>query len=67
MCQAKVYLGDDLVAEEVTGLQRSGEGVLLKRFFEEPRLVAADVVQIDFLKHTVLLQPLEGVKDEGDR
>ena len=66
MCQAKVYLGDEMIAEEVTGLERAEGGVLLTKFFEEPRLVAGAVRQIDFLKHRVLLEPLAEVRDEGD-
>jgi predicted RNA-binding protein len=67
MCQARVYLGDELIAEDVTGLERADGGVVLTKFFEEPRLVAGAVRKIDFLKHRVLLQRMEEVGDEGDR
>jgi predicted RNA-binding protein len=67
MCQAQVYLGDELVAEDVTGLERADGGVVLTKFFEDPQLVPGAVLRIDFLKHKVLLERLEGLVDEGDR
>jgi predicted RNA-binding protein len=59
MCQATVYLGDEEVAREVTGLELTDEGVRLTAFFEEPKVVAGRIRYIDFLKHRVQLQPLE--------
>jgi predicted RNA-binding protein len=59
MCQATVYLGDEEVAREVTGLELVDEGVRLTTFFEEPQVVPGRVRYIDFLKHRVQLQPLE--------
>ncbi|MGD9001883.1 MAG: CooT family nickel-binding protein [Anaerolineae bacterium] len=59
MCQATVYLGDEEIAREVTGLEQIDEGVRLTAFFEEPVVVAGRVRSIDFLKHRVQLQPLE--------
>jgi predicted RNA-binding protein len=59
MCQATVYLGDEEIAREVTGLEQIDEGVRLTAFFEEPVVVAGRVGSIDFLKHRVQLQPLE--------
>jgi predicted RNA-binding protein len=59
MCQATVYLGDEEIAREVTGLEQIDEGVRLTAFFEEPVVVAGRVRSIDFLKHSVQLQPLE--------
>ncbi|MGD8968393.1 MAG: CooT family nickel-binding protein [Anaerolineae bacterium] len=59
MCQATVYLGDEEVAREVTGLELMDEGVRLTTFFEEPQVVPGRVRYIDFLKHRVQLQPLE--------
>jgi predicted RNA-binding protein len=60
MCQATVYLGDEEVAREVTGLELVDEGVRLTTFFEEPQVVPGRVRYIDFLKHRVQLQPLQG-------
>jgi predicted RNA-binding protein len=59
MCQATVYLGDEEVAREVTGLEPTDEGVRLSAFFEEPKVVPGRIRYIDFLKHRVQLQPLE--------
>jgi predicted RNA-binding protein len=59
MCQATVYLGDEEVAREVTGLELMDEGVRLTTFFEEPQVVPGRVRYIDFLRHRVQLQPLE--------
>jgi len=62
MCQATVYLGEEEVAREVTGLEVSDEGVRLTSFFEEPQVVPGRVRHIDFLKHRVHLEPLEEEK-----
>jgi predicted RNA-binding protein len=59
MCQATVYLGEEEIAREVTGLQLTEEGVRLTSFFEEPKEVPGRVVHVDFLKHRVQLEPLE--------
>jgi len=64
MCQATVYLGDHKIAEEVTGLELVQEGVRLTTFFEEPRIVPGRINYIDFLKHRVLLDPMERAQDE---
>lgn len=58
MCQATVYLGDEEVAREVTGMQLTEDGVRLTSFFEEPKVVRGRVLHIDFLKHRVQLEPL---------
>lgn len=63
MCQATVYLGDKEIAREITGLGLTDEGVRLTSFFEDPQVVPARVLHIDFLKHRVQLEPLE--EDEG--
>jgi predicted RNA-binding protein len=59
MCQATVYLAEEEIAREVTGLQLTEEGVRLTSFFEEPKEVPGRVVYVDFLKHRVQLEPLE--------
>jgi predicted RNA-binding protein len=63
MCQARVYLVRDGQEEEVLRdvilLERTPQGVRLHTFFEEPRLLAAEVAQVDLLKHTVRLVPKE--------
>ena len=59
MCQAAVYLGDREVAREVIGLEVDEDGVRLRTFFEEPQVVRGRIRHIDFLKHRVLLEPME--------
>ena len=59
MCQATVFLGEEEVAREVTGLEPLDEGVRLTTFFEPPQVVPGPVQYIDFLKHRVQLAPLE--------
>ncbi|MGD2165814.1 MAG: CooT family nickel-binding protein [Anaerolineae bacterium] len=59
MCQATVYLGDEEVAQEVTGLTLIEDGVRLTSFFDEPRTIPGRVVDVDFLKHRVQLEPLQ--------
>jgi predicted RNA-binding protein len=66
MCQARVYLGDQVVAEEVIGLEPTEEGVRVAVFFEEPMIVPGRIRHIDFLRHRVSLEPLDEVRDEGD-
>ena len=59
MCQATVYLGDQEVAREIIRLETAEDGVRLAALFEEPKLVPGCILHIDFLKHRVLLKPLE--------
>lgn len=59
MCQATVYLGEEEVAREVTGLSLVEDGVRLTSFFDDPQFVEGRVVTVDFLKHRVQLEPLE--------
>lgn len=59
MCQATVYLGDERVAEDVISLRTVQGGVKLRTLFEEPKFVPARVAEIDFLKHRVILEPME--------
>jgi predicted RNA-binding protein len=59
MCQATVYLGDEEVAREVTGLTPVEGGVRLTSFFEDPQVVPGRVLHVDFLKHRVQLEPVE--------
>lgn len=59
MCQATVYLGDEEVAREVTGLQLIEDGIRLTSFFDDPKIIHGRVLHIDFLKHRVQLEPLK--------
>jgi predicted RNA-binding protein len=60
MCQAKVILiknGEEhLVVEDVIRFSIDDGKVWLYRFFEEPLRVEAEVVEADFLEHTVKLR-----------
>jgi predicted RNA-binding protein len=66
MCQATVYLerdGDrELVMDEVTNLWVEDRVVWVSQFLETPVAVRAAIKSADFLKHTVLLAPV----DEGE-
>ena len=64
MCQATIYLGDQKIAEEVTGLEPIEEGVRISAFFQDPTVVPGRVKYIDFLKHRVVLEPLREVENE---
>ena len=66
MCQASVFVGDRMVAEEVTGLELVKDGVRITAFFEPPKIVPGRILHVDFLKHRVLLEPLEGKNDDRD-
>ena len=70
MCQAIVYIVQDgekrEIMREVTSLVPVRDGVQLATFFEEPRVVPGRVGEIDFLRHTVTLIPLESEKGKND-
>jgi predicted RNA-binding protein len=63
MCQATVYIVKDgqkqEVMREVIHMAPVEQGVRMRTFFEEPIVVPGRVTEIDFLKHTVTLVPLE--------
>lgn len=63
MCQARVFLLKDGREEEimrdVIAVEIRPEGLLLKSFFEEPKIIRGEIVEIDFLKHRVLVKPEE--------
>jgi predicted RNA-binding protein len=63
VCQAHVFIArndqEEEVMRDVILLERTEQGIRLHTFFEEPRTVAAEIVKIDLLKHTVHLRPKE--------
>ncbi len=63
MCQATVYLGDREIARDVIWLEPTEDGARFATFFDAPTLVRGRIARIDFLKHNVVLEPLEG--DDG--
>ena len=71
MCQARIYLTsggkEEMVAQDVIALEETPEGVRFSTFFEEPKTLRARVTAIDFLKHTVLIAPLDEEAGSGDR
>lgn len=64
MCQATVYLGNEKVAQEIIRLDQVEGGVRIAAFFEEPQLVPGRIQTIDFLKHWVILEPIEEEHNE---
>jgi predicted RNA-binding protein len=66
MCQATVYLERDgsqeLIMDEVTNLWFEDDTVWVSQLLETPVAVRAVIKSADFLKHTVLLAPV----DEGE-
>lgn len=65
MCQATVYLEEEVVAKEINCLEPVEGGVPVQSFFEEPHVIPGVVKAIDFLKHRVLLEPIAEEGDEG--
>lgn len=59
MCQATIYVGEREIAREVIWLEQVAGGVRVATFFDEPVFVRGRVRRIDFLKHRVLLEPVE--------
>ncbi len=62
MCQMKVMLDNEgqqeLVMEDVTKLEVTGDGIRVSTFFEEPKTVSGVTVKtIDFISGTLTLQP----------
>jgi predicted RNA-binding protein len=62
MCESKVYLataeGDELVLEGVTSIKPEGDGYRLVTLFGEQAHVRGRVLEIDLLKHRVVLEPV---------
>lgn len=63
MCQMKVLLERDgreeLILENVTLLEQTGDGLRVSTLFEEPRLVPGVLARIDFLAGRVVLRAQE--------
>jgi predicted RNA-binding protein len=53
-------MGDREIARDVIWLEPSEDGARFATFFEGPTTVQARIQRIDFLKHRVILEPLEG-------
>ncbi len=63
MCQATVFIrhGEEKqeIMRDVITMEVDGDEVRIRSFFDAPQTLRARVRQIDFLKHTVTLEPLE--------
>jgi len=55
MCQAKAYLDEHPIMEEVIWLEPIQEGFLLRDLFGESREVRGTLRGIDLLKHRIIL------------
>lgn len=64
MCQATVYLvqegQESEIMRDVILLESTEDGVRLHTFFEECKTLSAQVLRVDFLKHTVTVVTTEG-------
>jgi predicted RNA-binding protein len=69
MCQAKILLeeasGERLFMKDVVLLRVEGGTVVLLRMFEEPVELQAEVLEADFLKHTVRLRRTDDARGPG--
>ncbi len=61
MCQSTIYLKkadgeeEELMRDAILVVPRE-DGVLIQTFFEEPKVVDAEIETIDLLKHRVVLR-----------
>jgi predicted RNA-binding protein len=53
------------VMREVIRMAPVERGIRLQTFFEEPVVVTGRITEIDIIKHTVNLVPIEGEKDQS--
>lgn len=66
MCLSKAYVdrngNRELLMEEVAFVKIEGEKLLLRTLFGEQKEIGADIKEVDFLSHSILLGNL---KEEG--
>ena len=64
MCLSKAYIdkngSTELVMEEIASVKIEGDKLLFKTLFGEQKEVAANIRQVDFVSHSILL---EGIKE----
>lgn len=62
MCLSKAYLDKDgkreLVMDEVASIRVEGAGLSLKTLFGEQKKIEAEIREVDFSTHIILLQDL---------
>jgi predicted RNA-binding protein len=67
MCQAKILLeesnGERVFMEDVVYLRLEGGTVQMQRLFEEPVELKAELIEADFLKHTVRLRQTDQLQE----
>ena len=60
MCQSNVYVveedREELVQEDVAFIEVEGDSISLRSLFGEPLSLRGRVIQIDLMKHRVLLE-----------
>jgi predicted RNA-binding protein len=59
MCQAKAYLDERPIMEEVIWLEPTQEGFRLQTLFGESREVKGTLKGVDLLKHRIMLTSME--------
>jgi predicted RNA-binding protein len=68
MCQAEILLeepdGERVFMEDVIYLRLEGGTVQMQSFFEEPVELEAELIEADFLKHTVRLRRTDKVQEQ---
>jgi predicted RNA-binding protein len=62
MCQATVYLNDEVIMRDVMIVEPIPEGIRLIALFEPVQVVPATIRQIDLIKHRVILEPLQNIQ-----
>jgi predicted RNA-binding protein len=65
MCQATVYLNDEVIMRDVMIVEPIPEGIRLIALFEPVQVVPATIRQIDLIKHRVILEPLQNIQVKG--
>ncbi len=63
MCQATVYLDEEVIMNDVMSVEPIPEGVRLTSMFEPVRVVKAGIREIDLMSHRVMLTPLAEKED----
>ena len=63
MCLSKAYIEEDgerkLLLEEVSSIEVEGKKLILRTLFGEQKEIRANIKEIDFLNHNVILGNLE--------
>lgn len=65
MCQAKAYLDEQPIMEEVIWLEPTHEGFRLQTLFGETMEVKGTLQGVDLLKHRIMLASIGGKASQG--